>query len=91
MGDIIENYQRKGTRLIEDMEKTHRREYQEFEGKVKEASSDLAQLYTGTERKWVKRLEEARRSPVAKLEKEWKAEQEEFQAKLDAAFQACRD
>lgn len=89
--DIIEDYRRGGTRLIEDMETTHQKEYQQFQAEVKNVGSDLVKLYEETEKKLVKNLAVVNKSPVAKLEKQWRAEQEEIKSKLDAALLACRE
>lgn len=91
VGDVIESYRRAGTRLIEDMEQTHQKEYQQFQAKVNDLSSELVSMYTETERKLVQDLAGVRKSPVAKLEKQWKAKQEATKSKLDAALLACRE
>lgn len=91
VGDIIENYRRGGTRLIEDMERTHQKEYQQFEAEMKDARSDLVKMYTETEKKLAQSVEAVKKSPVAKMEKQWRAEQDDIQSKLDAAFLACRE
>lgn len=73
------------------MEKTHQREFEQFQAEVKELSTDLVKMYTENERKLVKNLAAMDKSPVAKLEKQWRAEQEEIEKKLDAALLACRE
>lgn len=73
------------------MEKTHQREFEQFQAEVKDLSTDLVKMYTENERKLVKNLAAMDESPVAKLEKQWRAEQEEIQSKLDAALLACRE
>ena len=91
VGDIIENYRRGGTRLIEDMERTHQKEYQQFEAEMKDARSDMVRMYTESEKKLAQSLEAVTRSPVAMMEKQWRAKQDDIQSKLDAAFRACRE
>ena len=91
IADIIEEYRRGGTRLIEELEKTHQEEYRQCQAGMQALSSELINTYTETERKLVKRLAAVKKSPVAKLEEKWRAEQEVINGKLEAALLACRE
>lgn len=73
------------------MEKAHQQEFEQFQAELTDLSADLVKMHSENERKLVRNLAAMSKSPVAKLEKQWRAEQEEIQKKLNAALLACRE
>ena len=87
--DVVKEYQRGGTRIIEEMEKTHQGDYQEFQIAIDGLKTELGKTYRGTIAEIERNARLARKNPVGKSEKEWRVERDNLMGSIDAAIMVC--
>ncbi|KAI9871942.1 MAG: hypothetical protein M1830_002237, partial [Pleopsidium flavum] len=86
--DIVHDYQRGGTRLIEELERAHQAEYARFQRDINTAKTELKAEYKTTMEQIIEGNREIRQRPVAALRMEHMDKQQHLNELLEAAYRA---
>ena len=86
--ELVEKYERDGTKLIDALEQAHAHYHQEYRGKANNVRARIAKDFGEWEEILARELKRMQASRVGELEEKWKADVAKLQSHMDAALLA---
>lgn len=87
--DVVEGYERDGTRLIDHLAQAHKSDYEEHEVQAREVGEKLVSSFKGVQIELDQARKEIKSSRIQTLAKRLRMEQQSLQSRLEEAISAC--
>ena len=85
MDHIVQDYQRHGDHLLEELEQTHLQEHEKLRSITGQLKRKMVTAFGETSAHLANSIKEVKRRPLAELSDRWKSQRQEVAKRLEAA------